>query len=239
MVGMGWLTSLLRGGEGEVGWDDLVKRAVDAMAPLGHHGARGERVFPSDVLVVVTVPERSVEVARGFADDPRFDREVAASLANRCDVAVAELPLREYRVAAGERLDVAVTEQAPRPWELAIEGGDLAGRVHPIPTGAMHVTFGRGAWHGPDGGVRNDLVVCERTAFVSRRAGALHRAGPHLEVASLDQGDLLLVRRPEGEVVRPARTSRGRVALRPGDAIELSDGREESVRLIARRAAVG
>jgi hypothetical protein len=234
---MGWLSSLLRGGEGEVGWEDLVRRAVDRLATLAHDGARGQRVFASEVRVVVTVPERSVEVARGFVDDPRFDREVAASLANRCDVAVTELPLREYTVTAGERLEVTASEQAPRPWELAIEGGDLAGRVHPLPAGATHVTFGRGAWHGPDGGVRNDLVVCERTAFVSRRAGALHRAAQHLEVSALDQGDLLIVRRPDGEVVRPARTSRGRVALRPGDVIELSDGRDDAVRLIARRAA--
>ena len=79
------------------------------------------------------------------------------------------------------------------------------------------LTFGRGG--------DNDLVVCERTQFVSRRAGRLVRAGHLIEVHALDQGDLLVVRRADGETVRPARTARGCVAIRGGDAIELGDGR--------------
>jgi hypothetical protein len=95
--------------------------------------------------------------------------------------------------------------------------------------------FGRGEWHGPDGHIRNDLVVCDKTAFVSRRAGKIARTGHQLEVTSLDQGDALLVRQSRGEVVRPARTARGRLTVSSGDVIELVDGAGSAVRLIVRR----
>ena len=233
---MGWLSELFRGGDGEIGWDDLATRIVDKLATLAHYGARGEVVFAAEVCVTLAVPERSVDVVRGFVDDPRFDREIGAALANRSDVAVADLPVREYVVAAGERPDIGVAEQAPRPWQLAIEGGDLAGRVISLPAGATELTFGRGDALGAESGMHNDLIVCEKTAFVSRRAGAVHRAGHRLEVVALDQGDLLLVRRADGEMIRPARTASGRVIVREGDAIELVDGRGDAVRLVARRA---
>jgi hypothetical protein len=235
---MSWLSGLLGGGD-EVGWDDLLTLAVDKLAALAHHGARGAVVFADEVQLALTVPAGSVAVARTFVEDPRFDREVGAALANRCDVPAADLPVRGYQVTAGERLAVTVTEQRPRRWELAVEGGDRGGLVLPLPAGTGELTFGRGEWHGPEGHVRNDLVVCDATTFVSRRAGVLHRAGNHLEVAAYDQGDLLVVRRADGEVVRPARTARGRAVVKPGDTIELSDGREAVVRLVARRAPVG
>jgi hypothetical protein len=57
-----------------------------------------------------------------------------------------------------------------------------------------------------------------------------------VEVASLDQGDELIVRRASGETIRPARTSRGRVVVKAGDTIELGDGRGATVRLIVQRA---
>src|SRR6266540_2825559 len=145
---MGWLTSLLKGGDDEVGWDDLVTRAVDTMAKLAHYGARGEVTFAAEVSVTLTVPGRSVDIVRGFVDDPRFDREIAAALANRCDVPVDHLPLRDYVVTGGDRPAVSVIEQAPRPWELEVEGGDLAGRILALPSGATPLVFGRGEWHG-------------------------------------------------------------------------------------------
>jgi hypothetical protein len=92
-------------------------------------------------------------------------------------------------------------------------------------------------------------VICEHTEFVSRRAGRLYRAGHLLEVTSLDQGDQLIVKRASGEAVRPSRTARGRAVVRPGDAIELTDGRTGAtgatgtagttsmVRLLVRRGA--
>src|SRR5688572_18920159 len=164
---MGWLTRLFSGGD-EAGWDDLRTLSVDALAELAHHAAKGEVVFPADVAVRITVPERSVAVARGFVDDARFDREVGAALANRCDVALAALPRRAYEVVAGERVQVSVAEQAPRRWTLTVDGGDLGGRTLALPGGG-DLTFGR----GNEAGI--DLAVCAQTAFVSRRAGTIHR----------------------------------------------------------------
>lgn len=237
MAAMRWWTRLF-GGTGEVGWDDLRALAVDALAALAHHGARGDVVFPADVRVRIEAPAASVEVVRRFVGDARFDREVGAALANRCDVAVGALPRRGYEVAEGERLAVATVEDAPRTWRLAVEGGDLDGRELALPPGRGDVTFGRGGT-AAETRAQNDLIVCEASAFVSRRAGVLHRAGHGLEVSALDQGDLLAVRRAGGEVVRPARTARGRVALAEGDAIELSDGKDAVVRLVARCAREG
>src|SRR5690606_15140870 len=114
---------------------------------------------------------------------------------------------------------------------LAIAGGDRDGQTLELPTSWTELAFGRGPWHGADHGAKNDLVVCDKTEFVSRRAGRLYRAGHQLEVAALDQGDELVVRRESGESVRPARTARGRASVKPGDAIELGDGKGGGVRL--------
>ncbi|HEU0037008.1 MAG TPA: hypothetical protein VFQ53_40635 [Kofleriaceae bacterium] len=232
---MGWLSDLLRGGANELGWDDLIRRVVDEIAKLKRYGARGEVAFPMDVTVRITVGEGSVDVVKGFIDKPELDREVGAALANRCDVAVDQLPAREYVVSPADRTTITIVEGAPKLWQLAIVGGDFDGRQHTMPASWSELAFGRGEWHGGERGARNDLVVCERTEFVSRRAGRLHRAGHIVEVVALDQGDLLLVHRAGGETVRPARTARGRVAMKAGDAIELSDGRGGSVRLVLSR----
>lgn len=229
---MGWLTGLLRGGSNEISWDDLVRRVVDQVAALRHWGARGAIALPAELVIAIDVPERSLAVVRGFATDPRFDRDVAAMLGNRIDRAPHELPPREYVVGAGARLAIAVREAEPRAWELAIRGGDLDGRTLALPA-AGDIEFGRGSGEGP----RCDAVVCEQTAFVSRRAGRLIRIGQRFEVEALDQGDLLVVRRAGGEVVRPARTARGRVVLAPDDVIELLDGRADAVRIAVRRAS--
>jgi hypothetical protein len=238
---MRWLKGLLGGGADELGWDDLIARVVDELARHAHFGARGEVTFASALRVELAVPSASAEVVRRFTADPRFDREVGAALANRCDAPAAALPLRAYAVTeapAGEGggeggLRVLAVEQAPPAWQLEISGGDRDGQTLPVPGGAGELVFGR----GEGGGV--DLPICERTAFVSRRAGALHRSGAQLEVAALDQGDHLQVRRGDGEVVRPARTARGRVALREGDSVELGDGRGALVRLALRRRGEG
>jgi hypothetical protein len=63
----------------------------------------------------------------------------------------------------------------------------------------------------------------------------MYRVGHQLEVTALDQGDLLVVRRSTGEALRPARTARGRVTVRAGDAIELGDGKDAVVRLVVHR----
>lgn len=234
---MAWLSDLLRGGANELGWDDLIRAVVDEIAGRKHHGAQGEVVFPAEVVVRITVGSGSVDVVQGFVDRPELDREVGAALANRCDVALDQLPRREYVVSAADRTTISVAEAAPKAWQIVVEGGDRSGSTLTLPAGWSAAAFGRGEWHGADHHARNDLVVCEHTEFVSRRAGRLVRAGHLIEVASLDQGDLLSVRRANGETVRPARTARGRVSVRSGDAIELSDGRGGVVRLVVQRVA--
>jgi hypothetical protein len=232
---MDWLSDLLRGGGDELGWDDLVRRIVDAIATLHRFGPRGESAFPSDVVVRIAVPEGGVAIVQGFVDRPELDREVAAALANRCDVSSNALPAREYVVSVADRTSITVSEGTPKPWRLVIAGGDLDGQTLELPASWSELAFGRGPWHGADQGARNDLVVCERTEFVSRRAGRLYRAGHQLEVASLDQGDDLMVRRASGETIRPARTARGRAVVKPDDVIELGDGRGGALRLLLQR----
>lgn len=234
---MRWLTSLLRGGADELGWDDLLRRAAEALADSATFGARGERVWPEAVEVELGVPPDQQATASRFAADPRFDREVAMAAANRCDVTAAELPQREYTVVARERAAVRVRAKEAPAWELLIEGGDRTGRALAVPAGAGPWVLGRG-----EGAC--ELAVCERTAFVSRRAGELRRQGAHLTIAALDQGDLLLVRQPDGTLVRPARTASGRVELREGAVIELTgggegaaDGPDRLLRLHLRRQA--
>jgi hypothetical protein len=232
---MRWLSDLLRGGTNELGWDDLIRRVVDDVARLKRFGARGEVVFPMEVVVRITVGEGSLATVQAFVDRPELDREVGAALSNRCDVAIDQLPRREYLVSPADRTTVSVAEGAPQAWQIVVEGGDRAGSTLKLPAGWSEAAFGRGEWHGADQHARNDLVVCEHTEFVSRRAGRLYRAGHLLEVASLDQGDQLIVKRTSGEAVRPSRTARGRAAVRPGDTIELTDGRRGTVRLLVQR----
>lgn len=226
---MGWLSELLKGGGDELGWDDLIRRIVDAIAPLKVYGRKGDVTFPDDVIVRITVAEASLSVIQGFVDKPELDREVGAALANRCDVAPQALPTREYVVSAADRSSIIATEGAPRVWRIVVSGGDRDGSQLPLPASWSELTFGRGA-------DSNDLAVCEKTEFVSRRAGKLHRAGNQLEVASLDQGDELVVRRPSGETVRPARTARGYAVVKADDTIELGDGRGNLVKLLVSRS---
>jgi hypothetical protein len=234
-----WISDLFRGGAGELGWDDVIKRVVDEIARTKRYAARGELVFPPEVVVRITVGEGSVANVQALVDRPELDREIGAALANQCDVASDQLPRREYVVSAADRTTVTVVDGAPQVWQLVIDGGDRTGAAVRLGASWSEAAFGRGAWHGGDQHTRNDVVVCEHTEFVSRRAGRLYRAGQVLEVASLDQGDQLVVRHASGEAVRPARTARGRVVVRPGDAIELVDGRGGIVRLLVQRVAEG
>ncbi len=232
---MGWLSDLLRGGDDELGWDDLIRRTVDEVAKLRSYGQRGETVFPEGVIVRITVSEGSVAVVQGFIDRPDLDREVSAALANKCDVATEALPSREYIVSVADRASVTASEGVAKAWRLVIAGGDRDGQTLALPASWSELAFGRGPWHGADHGARNDLVVCDKTEFVSRRAGRLFRAGHQLEVTSLDQGDELVVRRASGETVRPARTARGRAIVKADDAIELGDGKGGALRLLVQR----
>jgi hypothetical protein len=232
---MSWFSELLRGGNGELGWDDLVRRIVDAISTLRRYGPLGEAAFPPEVVVRITAPEGGLAILQSFLARPELDRAVAAGLANRCDARPEALPAREYALSRADRMAITASEGAPRTWQFVITGGDLDGHALALPPVWSELSFGRGAWHGADHGARNDLVVCERTDFVSRRAGRLYRAGHQLEVAALDQGDELVVRRASGDAIRPARTARGRAGVGTGDAIELGDGRGGNVRLVLER----
>ncbi len=240
---MRWLADLLRGGSDELGWDDLIRRSAQAIAKLARHGERGRVAFPDVVVVRVSVGEGSVGPVRAFVEDPALDRAVGAALANECDCDADVLPHREYEVIAAATTSVAAVEGAPRSWELVVEGGDLGGRLLPVPAGARELRFGRGPWHGADRSLPNDLVVCESTGFVSRKAGRILASGRTLEVEALDQGDALAVVRADGSTIRPARTAKGSVSLRDGDAIVLADAvaggardaaEERAVRLVLR-----
>jgi len=220
---MGWLKGMLRGGDDELGWDDLVRRIVDAVGLLRRFGPKGEVAFPDEVIVRITVGEGSVATIQGFVDRPELDREVGAALANKHDVAVTTLPARGYVVSAADRTAVTASEGASKPWSLRVENGATI----TFPDGWSEQTFGRGT--------DCDVTIFETTNYVSRRAFRLLRTGNVIEVAALDQGDELVVRRASGDTVRPARTSRGRVALQSDDRIELGDGRGNAVHLTVKR----
>lgn len=223
---MGWLSDLLRGGGDELGWDDLIRRIVEAIAPLAAYGRKGDVTFPEAVIVRITVEEGRRTVVQSFIDKPELDRDVGAALANKCDVQPQALPTREYVLSAADRTSITATEGAPREWKIAIVGGDRDGQSVTLPANWTELQFGRGD---------NDITICDKTEFVSRRAGKLFRSGNQLEVKSLDQGDELVVRRNDGETVRPARTARAHAVVKAGDTLELGDGRGAVVKLVVTR----
>src|SRR4029079_1321436 len=126
---MGWLSDLLRGGDDELGWDDLIRRTVEEVAKLRSYGQRGETGFPEGVIVRITVPEGNVAVVQGFVDRPDLDREVSAALANKCDVATEALPAREYIVSVADRASVTASEGVAKAWRPMVLGGGSGGET--------------------------------------------------------------------------------------------------------------
>lgn len=209
--------------------------------------------LPPVVSVEITVPwERSVAVVRGYVDDPVFDDEVGAALANRLVGVGAAVPMRLYEVRTnatpapsedGTRRgpppgtsSVRVREAAGGAWAcLRIEGGDRDGEVIPIAGNRPRYHVGRGEWHGDSEAPANDLVISRGDRFISRRSAVLRRAGSGLEVASLDQGEFLVVIQPDGRRIRPTHARSGRVRITTGDRIELTDGERQRVVLHVER----
>ena len=109
---MDWLKGWLFGGDDELGWEDLVSHVVEAVAAIGQYGVGDRPAFPPAIEVHLVVPEGRVELVRSFVDKSEFDRQVQASLASRCDCPADLLPLRSYRVSAGEEAAVTVREHA-------------------------------------------------------------------------------------------------------------------------------
>jgi hypothetical protein len=211
---------------GELGQPDLLRKVVDGIAKLRHHASRGVEVLPPEVQVKIAVVEGSFHVIERFVKDPAFDREVEAELKNRL-VRVHEdrMPVRHYVVEPGPKTRVEVTEIPPRPHQLRVEGGDRDGSAFGLPGEKRTFLIGRGQWHGTDQQVANDVIVADAEKSVSRRAARLHRTGGGgFELESLDQAEALVVRRPDGQRLRPALSANGRVPLRRGDVIEFMDG---------------
>ncbi len=220
------LKSLLGGVmDGELGHPDLRRRVVDGIAKLKRHADRGVEVLPPEVEVHITVGEGSVQVIERFVSDPAFDREVEAGLRNKLVRAREDrMPVRRYFVKAGKRTQVTAKEAAPRTYHLRIDGGDRAGQEVGLPGEKRLFLVGRGPWHGDDKQVANDVVVSEAEKAISRRAARLHRVSGHFEIEALDQGEALIVVRPDAQRLRPALSASGRVPVHPGDVIEFTDG---------------
>jgi len=211
--------------DGELGHPDLLRRVVDGIAKLRRHADRGVEVLPPEVEVHITVGEGSVQVIERFVNDPAFDREVEAGLRNKLVRAREDrMPVRRYFVKAGKRTQVSVKEAPPKTYHLRIDGGERAGNEVNLQGEKRVFLVGRGPWHGDDQQVSNDVVVSETEKAISRRAARLHRVSGNFEIEALDQGEALVVARPDGQRLRPALSASGRVPVHPGDIIEFTDG---------------
>ena len=219
------LKTLLTGGASELGQPDLLRKVVDGILKLKRHGGRGIEVLPAEVEVNITVAQGGVQAIESFLEDPTFDRDVEAALLNRLVHAREDrMPVRHYKVQAGDRTKVEVTEIQPRTLHLRVAGGDRDGTSFPLPPGRRDLLMGRGPWHGDDQQVANDVIVADKEKTVSRRAARVRRSGAAMEIEALDQREAMVVVKPDGSRLRPALAATGRVQLRPGDAIEFTDG---------------
>jgi hypothetical protein len=221
----------LDGGRDEMSRDNLVRLVVDQVVGLREYGRHGEHALPPEVAVKLVAPTERLVVLRGFVEDLQFDREVEDELLNRLVGATRDaLPLRLYTVEAGDEPAITATgRRTAVAVRLTIAGGDRDGAALAVPPGQRFVRMGRGAFHGPDQQVRNELIVSNDDPFVSRRAGRLRRVGAALEVESLDQGECLVVCREDGTRIRPHNTPSRWVIVRSGDTIEFNDGADRKL----------
>jgi hypothetical protein len=216
--------------EGELGQPDLLRRVTDGITALARHAGKGTPVLPPEVEVQIKVGKGSVQVIEQFVQDPAFDREVEARVLNELvKLRPDGLPVRRYVVEPGERTSVEVKESPRRRYRLRIEGGDRDGVTITLPPNRRHYLLGRGDWHGEEQQVANDVVLSQSDKAISRRAARLHRSTSGLELESLDQQQALVVERPNGEKLRPALASSGRVPVSSGDRIEFTDGTQPIV----------
>ncbi len=209
----------------------LRQTLVERILALRQRGPMGVDQLPQVVEVTISVSDdRSVDVVRGYVDDPGFDDEVGAALANRLVGVGANIPLRLYTVERAGKTSIAVHEADGGAWaQMRIEGGDRDGVRVAIAGDRPRYHLGRGDWHGDGEAPANDIIVSDGDRFISRRAGVLRRAGSGLEITSLDQGEFLVVIRPNDQRLRPTHARSGRIRLAIGDRIELTDGRRQRI----------
>jgi hypothetical protein len=221
----------------ELGQPDLLRRVTQGIVALARHADRGLPVLPPEVEVRIRVGDGGVQTIERFVQDPAFDREIEARVLNELvRLRPDGLPVRRYVVEAGERNAIEVKEAPLRRFRLRIQGGDRDGAAVTLPPSRRQYLLGRGDWHGEEMQVANDVVLSETERAVSRRAARLHRSAAGLELESLDQREALVVEKQDGERVRPALTSSGRVALAFGDRIEFTDGKQGVVTLVVEEA---
>ena len=236
---MDTLKSLVRAADGDASADqldrpNLRREVVGGLLALKRRGHRGVEALPPAATVTITVGAGSLEVVRRFVDDPLFDQEIDAELLNRLVGARQDaLPIRRYIIQAGSRTAVVVAESSGgvSAWIALPDGAAV-----PLSAERREYRLGRGPQHG-DAGLPNDICLDDALRFVSRRAAIIERAGSGLMLRALDQGECLLVVRPDGSRTRPANTRSRRVRLMPGDQIELTDGAAQSVCLSVLEAA--
>ncbi|MEL6344937.1 MAG: FHA domain-containing protein [Myxococcota bacterium] len=205
---------------------DLRREVVQQILALKQRGRRGVETLPHALTVSITVAEGSVEVVRGFVDDPSFDNEIGAELLNRLVGARGDaLPARFYAVNAGKTSSVVVQEKAAGVLaRLRLPDGSFT----PLDARRREIRVGRGPHHGSNG-LSNDIALDEAHRFISRRAALIERAGSGVTVRSLDQGECLVVIRSDGKRIRPKNTRAGSVRLQPGDTLSFTDGGDQAV----------
>ena len=221
----------------ELGQPDLLRRVTQGIVALARHADRGLPVLPPEVEVRIRVGDGGTQTIERFVQDPAFDREIEARVLNELvRLRPDALPVRRYVVEAGERNAIEVKEAPLRRFRLRIQGGDRDGAAITLPPSRRQYLLGRGDWHGEEMQVANDVVLSENERAVSRRAARLHRSAAGLELESLDQREALVVEKQDGERVRPALTSSGRVPLAAGDRIEFTDGKQAVVTIVLEEA---
>lgn len=212
----------------------LRQRIAEGIVALRQYDRAGKGVLPPAVEVLITAGPGSLEVARRFVEDPSFDEEVGAQVANAVVPLAGELPLRAYRVESGERPGVRVRESgdAVLAW-VYVEGRPAL--ACPFRADRRELRVGRGPWHGAAASHTNDLCLEER--YVGRAALVLRRTGLGLAVEPAPgQAAFLALLRADGRRLRPGLdTVEASARVGWGERIELSDGASQRVTICVSR----
>jgi hypothetical protein len=212
----------------------LRQRVADGIVALRQYDRAGKNVLPAAVEVVVTAGPGSVQIAQRFVDDPAFDAEVEAQVANAVVPLAGLLPYRTYRVEPGERPGVEVRDCGAAVLAWVFVEGRPDGAC-PFRADRTELRVGRGPWHGTAARHANDL--CLEEPYVGRAAFTLRRSGAGLLVEPASgQAPYLAILRADGHRVRPGLDTVGASArIAWGERIELSDGARQGLVLCIAR----